>query len=197
MPTRRSYHHGDLRAALVTYAEQALREKGVGGLSLRELARDLGVSPGAPNRHFSSKQALLDALALEGFDRLQRQLDAALDEAGDSFAEQLAAFTRTGIGFAAANPALVDLMYSAKHDPTASEDLAAASLRLLTLVTRMIERGQARGEVREGPSEGIGLPVMVMINGFVTLTVSGGIPAESVERGLTDMVAFTLHGCAP
>ena len=55
------YHHGDLRAALIARAAEVVVADGVGALSLRELARDLGVSHGAPSRHFPDKQALLDA----------------------------------------------------------------------------------------------------------------------------------------
>ena len=69
-PAPRPYHHGNLRAALLEPAERALRERGVGGLSLRELAREVGVSHAAPRRHFADKQALLDALAEDGFERL-------------------------------------------------------------------------------------------------------------------------------
>ena len=133
---RRPYHHGDLRAALLTRAEQALEETGPGALSLRGLARDLGVSPGAPSRNYSSKKALLDALALEGFESLRALLAAAQDGAGEPFADRLTALSRAYLGFAAANPALLDLMYSVKYDPTASPDLAAASQRLPALAAR-------------------------------------------------------------
>ncbi|MFJ7996677.1 TetR/AcrR family transcriptional regulator [Streptomyces sp. NPDC096310] len=126
-----------LRAALLTRAEQALKGKGPGELSLRELARDLGVSPGAPSRHFSSKKALLDALALEGFERLRAVLTAAQAEAEASFVGRLTALSRAYLGFAAANPALLDLMYSVKYDPTASPELAAASQRLPALAARL------------------------------------------------------------
>src|SRR2546423_10657820 len=81
----RRYHHGSLRAALLERAEQVVTERGVHALSLRELAREVGVSHGAPRRHFAGRQALLDALALEGFERLGRALRAALDGAGDRF----------------------------------------------------------------------------------------------------------------
>src|SRR5947209_2974095 len=66
----RPYHHGNLRAELLAAAEQTVRERGVEALSLRELARRVGVSHGAPRRHFADRQALLDALAQAGFDRL-------------------------------------------------------------------------------------------------------------------------------
>ena len=58
------YHHGDLRAALIARATEVIATGGVDALSLRELARDIGVSHGAPGRHFPDKQALLDAVAL-------------------------------------------------------------------------------------------------------------------------------------
>ena len=76
MTTARSYHHGNLRAALLERAEAVLAEGGE--LSLRELARQVGVSHAAPRRHFPDKQALLDALAMDGFERLGAELSAAL-----------------------------------------------------------------------------------------------------------------------
>ncbi len=60
-----------------------MRERGVQELSLRELAREVGVSHGAPRRHFPDRQALLDALAEAGFARLGAELRAAVDGAGD------------------------------------------------------------------------------------------------------------------
>ena len=69
-PSERPYHHGNLRSALLAAAERTVRERGVQDLSLRELAREIGVSHGAPRRHFPDRQALLDALAESGFERL-------------------------------------------------------------------------------------------------------------------------------
>ena len=70
----RPYHHGNLRTALLEQAERTVRERGAQALSLRELARDAGVSHGAPRRHFPDRQALLDALAEAGFVRLGAEL---------------------------------------------------------------------------------------------------------------------------
>src|SRR5262249_42865731 len=72
------YHHGRLRAALLTEAERVLREDGIEALSLRELARRAGVSHAAPRRHFTDRQALLDALAEAGFTRLADEMHAAI-----------------------------------------------------------------------------------------------------------------------
>ena len=82
--TDRRYHHGDLRAALLAQAETTLRASGVDGLSLRELARAVGVSHGAPRRHFEDKSTLLEALVTEGFHRLGCALAAAAELPHDS-----------------------------------------------------------------------------------------------------------------
>ncbi|MER6122025.1 TetR/AcrR family transcriptional regulator [Streptomyces sp. NPDC001795] len=197
MHTRRRYHHGDLRAALLTRAEETLREKGPAALSLRELARDLGVSHAAPSRHFKDKQALLDALALTGFDRLAETITAAQEGAGESFAGRLAATARTYVEFATANAELLDLMYSIKHDPEASEALIAASQRWTDRTAELIMEGQRRGEVREGPVENVGVAVFSAVHGYADLMASGSLPPEMAGQGLDELVSFVLRGCAP
>ncbi|MEI5131665.1 TetR/AcrR family transcriptional regulator [Streptomyces libani] len=192
----RRYHHGDLRAALLTRAEQTLREKGPGALSLRELARDLGVSHAAPSRHFKDKQALLDALALAGFDRLHETL-AASREAGETFPDRLGGLVRAYVDFAVANAELLDLMYTVKHDPAASEALIAAAHRLGAMAEEMVAEGQRDGEVREGPVDSIALPVFTTLHGFASFAMSSVLSAEQVASGLDAVIAYMLRGCAP
>ncbi|MET7799799.1 TetR/AcrR family transcriptional regulator [Streptomyces decoyicus] len=195
MQTRR-YHHGDLRAALLTRAEQTLREKGPGALSLRELARDLGVSHAAPSRHFKDKQALLDALALAGFERLDEAL-AASRAAGETFADRLGGLVRAYVDFALAHAELLDLMYTVKHDPAASEALITAAQRLGAMAVELVAEGQCSGEVREGPVDDIGMPVFTTLHGFASFAVSGVLSAEEVESGLDAVIAYMVRGCAP
>src|SRR3954469_468471 len=99
MLTRR-YHHGDLRATLLAAAEEMLREKGVAALSLRELARETGVSHAAPSRHFKDKQALLDALALAGFERMTAILEQAYVPDGADIHARFATLARAYVDFA-------------------------------------------------------------------------------------------------
>src|SRR3954451_7013819 len=108
----RRYHHGNLRSELLVAAERTLCERGAGELSLRELARDVGVSHAAPRRHFRDKQALLDALAEDGFERLRRELDEAMGAADGDFGARLAAFAHTYVRFATRNRALLELMFA-------------------------------------------------------------------------------------
>ena len=195
--TNRPYHHGDLPAALLARAEQTLREKGAGALSLRELAREIGVSPAAPSRHFKSKQALLDALALTGFERLAEAIAASQEGAGEAFADRLAAAARAYVGFAVANAALLDLMFSVKHSPEASEAVGATAHRWSDHLLELIGDGQRRGEVREGQLERVALPIFAALHGYAGLTVSGVLPPELAEHGLNDLIASILRGCAP
>ncbi|MGW0710478.1 TetR/AcrR family transcriptional regulator [Streptomyces sp. NPDC002643] len=193
----RPYHHGDLRAALLTLAERTLREKGPGALSLRELAREAGVSPAAPSRHFKGKQALLDALALAGLGRLASELATALEQAGDSFADRLTAFARAYVGFATANAALLDLMYAVRPDPVTPRELVVAKQRLSAMAADVIRDGQRRGEVREGAVDRLAVPVSAALQGLVALAASGCIAADGIEQGVDDTIAAILRGYAP
>src|ERR1700761_8375241 len=83
-----SYHHGDLRRVLIDAAFQLVEEGGADHLSVREAARRAGVSPGAPFRHFESREALMTAVAIEAQRRFRVEIEAALAEAprGDPLA---------------------------------------------------------------------------------------------------------------
>ena len=80
MGQRATYHHGDLRAALVAAALELIAEKGVAGLSVAEAARRAGVSSAAPYRHFAGRSALLSAAATAAGRRLSEQMQAAVEE---------------------------------------------------------------------------------------------------------------------
>lgn len=103
------YHHGDLRSALVSEGLRLLAESDAEHLSLREIARNVGVSPTAVYRHFPDKQALQTALAVEGGAQLAHRQLAAHEAAGGG----RAGFDATGrvyVQFALDNPALFRLM---------------------------------------------------------------------------------------
>ncbi|MFD8570485.1 TetR/AcrR family transcriptional regulator [Streptomyces sp. NPDC059639] len=88
--TGRGYHHGDLRAALLTAARELLSEHGVAQFSVSALAKRAGVSSGAPYRHFADRQALLAAVAAEAADRLREQIEGAVQEVGPDAVARLA-----------------------------------------------------------------------------------------------------------
>ncbi|MET7379648.1 TetR/AcrR family transcriptional regulator [Streptomyces sp. NPDC005526] len=196
MPSQRPYHHGDLRAALLTGAERTLRDRGAAALSLRELARETGVSHAAPGRHFKDKQALLDALALTGFERLAQTLEGA-DEPARPLERRLAALARAYLGFAVDNAALLELMFARKHDPDVSEQLAAAVDRSVGSFTRLIADAQRRGEIVAGDPERITLAAAAGIHGLAAFVANGSLPPDEALAGLDEHVHLLLHGLRP
>jgi AcrR family transcriptional regulator len=118
-----AYHHGNLRAACVTEAMRQLERHGPDAVSLREVARRLGVSPRAPYRHFEDKTELLAAVAERGFEQFTRALQAT---------RGFHALAEAYVAFSLANPNLVRLMFTDRERrfPTL-EQKARASFALL------------------------------------------------------------------
>lgn len=131
-----AYHHGNLRAALIEAGLAALEtNKGAAqpsqALSLRELARQVGVTPNAAYRHFADKEALLKALAAEGFRQLAAQSQAAQQAAATGGAAQQEGFRASGLAyvrFARANPALFRLMFGRFASDQRDAELTQAAL---------------------------------------------------------------------
>src|SRR6056297_2914679 len=94
------YHHGDLREALLTAADQLLHEEGLGGLTLRACARRAGVSHAAPKHHFADLAELLSEVAARSFDRLTEALNQARPAAGDGPEQHFIMVARTYVMFA-------------------------------------------------------------------------------------------------
>lgn len=180
----RAYHHGNLRGALLVAAERALRKGGADQLSLRDLAREIGVSHAAPRRHFRDRQALLDALAEKGFQRLDANLRTALARAGNTFADQMRATTAAYVRFATANAALLDLMYASKHRPGATRVVEAAAAPFGRMIG-LIAQGQARGELKAGDPERVGLVMFATLQGIASL-INGHMIKRELLDGLTE-----------
>lgn len=107
---RRTYHHGDLKRALLDAAIVFLRKHDLTALNLQVVAKAAGVSPGAPYHHFDDKVGLLGALATEGFEMLFAAIDAAV-KAVDAPREKLAALADAYLGFAERHPQHYSVMY--------------------------------------------------------------------------------------
>ncbi len=191
--SERPYHHGNLRTALLEQAERTLRERGVQELSLRELAREVGVSHGAPRRHFADRQALLDALAEAGYARLGAELRSAADGAGEEFEPRLQATAAAYVRFATRDAALLELMFAGKHREEAGA-LHEAAERAFSVVLELIDQGQAQGALERGDPERVGLVLLATIQGIATLVTSGIVQAEQLDELVADAIAQFLRG---
>lgn len=192
----RPYHHGSLRDALLRTAEQTLREQGQDELSLRELARRAGVSHAAPRRHFRDRQALLDALAITGFERLRAQLEAAFEAADGDCAARLHAVVGTFVRFATRDAALLELMFSTKHRDGAEEVREAAGAAFAPLPD-LIEQGQAEGLLAEETSPEAGIVLLATVQGIATLINGGMVEAERLDELVDAAVDQFLRGNRP
>ncbi|MEV7419677.1 TetR/AcrR family transcriptional regulator [Streptomyces sp. NPDC089919] len=190
----RSYHHGNLRTALLEAAERSVVEHGAAALSLRELARELGVSHAAPRRHFPDRAALLDALAARGFDMLREQLVGALAEAGPAFEARLHAIARTYVAFATGRMPVVELMYAGKH--AADTAAAPAAARAAYAVPyAAIEEAHREGRLAEGqhPQAAARL-VYAVVHGLAVLLNGGIIDPADAPATVDTAVDGLLHG---
>ncbi|WP_216905800.1 TetR/AcrR family transcriptional regulator [Nocardia noduli] len=191
--SERRYHHGNLRAALLTQAETTLRTSGVDGLSLRELAREVGVSYGSPRRHFEDKAALLDALVEVGLQRLGAELAKAVEPDGRDFAEVLTAVAIGYIRFATESPAMVDLMSRSRYLSQAPAALVEARDASFAPVRDLVERGQASGELVPGDVRRVGTLIFATLHGLATLANNGMIDPLD-DRLIADAIQSLLAG---
>ena len=189
----RPYHHGNLRATLLAEAERTLRDQGIDQLSLRDLARQAGVSHAAPRRHFADRQALLDALAELGYLRLGDEMRAAIDAAGDDLEARLRAAATAYVGFAIRDAALLELMYVVKRGQhSAAVDEAFG--RLFSTFNDLISQGEAAGKLVAGDSDRVRLLLLATVQGIAGLVTSGGVDARQIDGLIADAVALFAHG---
>ncbi len=147
--TSKSYHHGNLRAELLATAIEQLRDTAVEDLSLRALARTVGVSQTAPYRHFADKNELLAAMATCGYRDLLHALRQAGASTGDCPQAQLIAFAHAYVDYAAHHPQLFKLMFGPAVQPTVKyPELREASRDTLQLVQDILQRGVDSGIFR-------------------------------------------------
>lgn len=184
------YHHGDLRAALIDAGQQLIAERGLDAFSLRACARAAGVSHAAPYRHFADKQALIDAVAAEGFARLAEAGRAAA--AGEAGARaRLDAYGVAYVLFARRHPGLYRAMFS----PTAGCAQEAAVLQqagdaafglLVELVEQALQPADAMLEA---------LRQWALVHGLAELMNAGRLPREQVEdeEALASLVLRVLR----
>jgi len=136
---KESYHHGDLKSTLIEAGVKLLSEEGVEGLSLRKLAREVGVSHNAPYMHFSDKEAVLAAIAQQGFQLLGEAVDAGQQMAlTDSLEGRLTAVAQSYVKFAIDHPNHLMVMFG-KLDASDHPELMQTSHATFHQLTRIVE----------------------------------------------------------
>lgn len=192
-PIKKPYHHGDLRNALIAAGHALLAEEGVTALELRKVARRAGVSQAAPYRHFTDKQALVAAIAEDGFRQLADQTQRALESAPDQPRQQLLAIAHGYVRFALDHPALMREMFSGLTiERAAYPALYAASKVGFAHMLGVIQRGQARAEFADADPTQLALVAWSLFHGLAMLLIEDQIPDA---RDNDPMVAQLVDGC--
>src|SRR3989442_7310627 len=151
-PAPKPYHHGDLRRVLIDAALQLVGEGGAEAVSVREAARRAGVSPGAPFRHFPSRDALMQAVAEEAQRRFRAEIEAALATAAPG--DPLGRFRCLGLAYlrwAMRNPTHFEIISSRRffdHDRAAA--ISRDNAELIELTERTLAEAFAAGAAPSG-----------------------------------------------
>jgi len=175
-----AYHHGDLRTALLKTCCQHIAREGTEGLSLRALAREAGVSPTAPYRHFDSRQALLAALATEGFEELGAAMAAVnADDPVRALFECGMAYVR----YAEANPVKYHLMFGdVIGDFSGHDELIIAACACYERMEAVLARGLECGALRKADLRELGGTAWAMVHGLAGLVLTAQRKAALMPR---------------
>lgn len=185
MPER-SYHHGDLRNALLVATMKLVRERGARGFSVSEAARRVGVSSSAPYRHFPDRDAMLAAAALTGFVELEERfaslpvLQAFIDTAAQIAAEYLR--------FAREDPARFEVMFAHGIDKTQHNDLLQQTFRVQERFEAVLGRHLPPTETAPRAAE-----LWALAHGVADLAIRGNVQHVLPETQISHLVDSTAR----
>ena len=176
---RGTYHHGNLREALVAAALRLIATRGPAGFSFADVARDAGVSPAAPYRHFRDRNALCAEIARRGFDMLAADLGAAWNDGQPHPVAAIEACGTAYMGFARREPASYAIMFEAGLSRDADPALTTAHDRAFAVVRRAADAACGpRTHAGRPPPLMVALHVWALAHGIASLYVGRGDAAR-------------------
>lgn len=180
-----SYHHGDLKSTLIDAGVKLLSESGMEGLSLRKLAREVGVSHNAPYMHFADKEAVLAAIAEQGFLLLGEAIDAGQLQLSDQSIEaRLQAAAQSYVNFALNHPDHLMVMFG-KLDSAAYPDLIETAHATFNKLVTIMQVGHQSGTLVDQPAEQLAMLFWTNVHGLSALLIAQKIP-EYARQKLTN-----------
>jgi AcrR family transcriptional regulator len=193
MPAKK-YHHGDLKNALIKAGVEILAKEGVGGLSLRKVAKRAGVSHSAPYSHFKDRQSLIAAISTEGFRQLYDELDAAVSAHADDPKEQWVEAAWAYVQFAMNNTDTFKIMFSGildkEKDYPSFVDISGKTFERVVDIVRICQNA---GILRPGPSELVAVSVWGQVHGIISLALEGQISHRVLDRfDLREILLFAI-----
>jgi AcrR family transcriptional regulator len=191
---RRGYHHGNLREALIGAALDLISQKGPAGFTFAEAARQAGVSPAAPYRHFRDRDALMADVARQGFERFAQRLAAAWDDGRPSPTAALERLGRAYLGFARDEPAYFSAMFESGVPVARHRDLNEASDRAFTVLRQACEAVVATlPSGKRPPALMLALHIWALAHGIASLFARGDDARRSLPISAEELLeAATL-----
>ena len=191
---KKRYHHGDLRQALIDAAVDIISEENIEALSLRALARRVGVSYAAPYHHFPDKSALLAVLATEGFRRLREEMERHVEESSGDPTEALMAHGRAYLHFAVSHPSYYRVMFKVNLASEKYPSLSDSSNCCFELLIR--DTQTLLGDVSREDAERVGLVIWSTVHGAAQLWNDGPMKERIPGASLDDFVELVTTQAA-
>ena len=194
MAKKETYHHGDLRQTLVDTAVELISEQNMESLSLREVARRVGVSHAAPYRHFADKNALLAAVAKEGFEMLRCQLETAKHQAPPDPLKQLQAIGVAYVQFALDHTSHYRVMFGAYGAMSTQQHpgLAETVRQVLMVLVSSIIAGQQVGIIRSKDPQQLAYAAWALVHGLAMLLMDNQLGIAD-PRAIFALSTFTTQ----
>ena len=192
---RRPYHHGRLHEALLEGAVRVIAELGPAAFTLREVARRAGVSHNAPYRHFRDKDALLAAVAAQGF----RELTRAMREAGERQSKALDKLKQSGlayVAFAIRRPEHFTVMFDAPVSTSKDPEYTQASQKAFNTLVDYIRNCQEEGQLPAGNTLERALYAWSLVHGIAKLAVAGRFPFRT-KAAMLKFAKFAIDESVP
>lgn len=184
-PTKDRYHHGDLREELLRASLALIDSEGLAAVSLRRVAREAGVSPGAPYHHFADRAALMSALAARGFEILGAAMTSTRAAAPDPRAA-LIAMAEGYVGFAREHATYFRLMFRPELSaPDKHPDTEAAGDAAYAVLEGVVAEAVASGFLPASDAETMALAWWSLAHGMASLTVDGKFELRATQSGTT------------
>lgn len=178
----RPYHHGDLRRAVLAEAAEVIADVGVADLSLRALARRLGVSHAAPAHHFRDRTGLLTALAAQGHAILAEEMSRVVMASSNADCHgRLVELGVAYIRFAARYPAHFTVMFQPELCRADDAELRAARELSSQVLAEAVTDSCGDSAPGFGGQRLSGLAAWSIVHGFVALWQSGALPGDLGE----------------